>query len=68
MSRKQKKIIVYAHWAGMAAPNFRIDQNEGKSIISEMKSIIRQWSEIADSYDISEREKREMRSAFCVRT
>ena len=48
-----------------AAPYFRIDQNEGESIISEIKSIIRLWPEIADICDIPEREKREMKSAFC---
>jgi len=48
------------------ASYFRIDQNEGESIINEIKSIIPQWSNIADKYDISEREKREMKTAFCL--
>ena len=48
------------------APYFRIDQNEGESIINEIKSIIPQWHEIADKYDISESEKGEMKSAFCL--
>lgn len=48
------------------APYFRIDKNEGVSIISKIKAIIPQWSRIADKYNISEREKREMKSAFCL--
>lgn len=48
------------------APYFRIDQNEGKSIISEIKSIIPLWREIADKYNISGREQDEMKTAFCI--
>lgn len=48
------------------APYFRIDQNEGISIINEIKSIIPQWSEIADRYDISVHEKKEMKTVFCL--
>jgi serine/threonine-protein kinase HipA len=43
---------------------FRIKQNEGKSIINETKSIIQQWSKIADTYHLSEHEKEAMRTAF----
>ena len=46
------------------APYFRIDQNEGESIINDVKSIIPQWTKIVDKYDISEREKGEMKTAF----
>ncbi len=46
------------------APYFRIDQDEGKLIIDEIKSIVQQWPEIADTYHIPEWEKRAMRPAF----
>ena len=48
------------------APYFRIDQNEGESIIKKIKLITTYWPEIADKYDIPEREKREMKTAFCL--
>ena len=43
---------------------FRVDQNEGKLIIDEIESIVQQWPVIADTYQLSEREKQAMRTAF----
>ncbi|MDA3939740.1 MAG: HipA domain-containing protein [Spirochaetia bacterium] len=46
------------------APYFRIDITEGKLIIKKIKSVVANWSNIADKYDIPNYEKREMKTAF----
>jgi len=47
-----------------SARYFRVDQNEGMSIITNIKAIISNWPKTADKYGLSEYEKRSMKTAF----
>jgi serine/threonine-protein kinase HipA len=46
------------------ASHFRLEANEAKSIIYEIKTAVSNWQEIANKYNISEIEKKQMKTAF----
>jgi len=46
------------------APYFRINQTEGVSIIDKIKTTVMTWPKLADKYNISGFEKKEMKTSF----
>ncbi len=46
------------------APYFRINKNEGLLVIDKIKTVVSTWVQLADRYNISEYEKKEMKTSF----